>query len=308
MNFDYIECSQEITGKDKPILQDFQFEYRNRFNWSSYTITNVKSLTIRYNPEIGILKLAGSVPYFMEGNNFSPDISKINEAFIILTDMTGVNLMNATVTCFEFGKTFAADLAPEYYFPHHTGLNGFKRNAFAHDGIVYKSRFQHLKIYNAAKNIKQKLSKAEREHLSCEKGYAPHANYLRIEAKYLRPEVSFKERPTVSRMLSEQFQDKCKSDLIKTYQQVNKTTSYSLPANKKAYSLQKLAIKALQQYVGQSGIDAFELLRSEIKATPEGILNKHDKKNRLRALNRMKGTLKKDWHSAFDLEKYLLNP
>ena len=161
-------------------------------------------------------------------------------------------------------------------------MPGKKALNFEH-GKYFVDRTIKVKLYDAGWNIKLKHNKAEREKL-VRYGYDPLAHYLKLEIHCLRPDIYFKKRVlSLDEMLSEQFQESCRQDLFNNYALIKKTSQVKL-TNKKQLSSATILLLVLKECETFFPFKAEELIKMRLKAIPEGILSREDKKARARQI------------------------
>lgn len=290
MNFDYIEASI-FTCKDSINLSKLDQVSVNKYGYSSYTLRgNYNEMKVIYNSTNNLLILKGSLPYFSEGQNFSNEMQKIQESIYSISDTLDINMFNAEVNKLDAGITFEVVKKPMEYLNTHYSIKGFKQVHYLNTKY-FNGKDINLRMYDAGLNIKQKVTKEIREDLQDKKGYNPYYNYLRFESVFKKPKSYFQKPDlTISNIFNPNFIHKCKEEIMNKYKSIKKEGCFDYPKNKRDLTLSVIELLALKEYGLLYGFNPEEVLKSKIKAIPEGILNKEDKKNRLKSL---RATLKK---------------
>lgn len=288
MNFDYLEISRSLD-KDKPCLDYLEWQLSTKNGWNKFTYEGCKDLEFWLNEEYPSIKIKGSIPYFMAGQNFKAGIQDLKSGFEFLGSILDLNLFNAEVKAFEYGTILQIHFNPRYIFDSHIKIQGMKTRAFDY-GKYFEDRIMKVKLYDAGKNLKVKLDKNERERLSCSFGYNPQANYLKLENHYKKPSISFKQRIIqASDLIEGPFEQLCKADLLNKYDSIMKTKQVKI-TDKKQLSSSTIPLLILKEFEAFLPCKAEDLLKKKIRSIPEGILTKEDKKGRIRQL---KSNLKK---------------
>ncbi len=308
MNYDYVELSKFVS-KDKVYLDDLKHISSNIYGWENYSMTyNNTEVKISHNSNSNELKVCGSLPYFVEGQNFSNDMTKIKESIYIISDTIDTNLFEANVTHFEAGITFESPYTPIDVFNSHYSIKGMNTETYGKTGKVYKDSIKEIKLYYAGFNIKKKLSKESRINLASEKGYKPEGKYIRFESVYKKPEIYWKQRNiSVKELFKPEFIMKCKNDIYNTYTMINKEGIYTLPKDKRDCTLPVIELLALKELGVKYGFNPEEYIKQKIKSIPTSILTNEDKKNRKRSLSQLSKKLILNKDSCFDLGVIIKN-
>lgn len=264
-----------------------------------------EKIKVEYQPQTGHLKVSGSLPYFVDGQNFHNDIAKLLEGISTISDTINVDLFKAEVNCFEAGITFQTFIKPIEIFNSHFGIPEMQTSHFKR-GKIYQDGIRQIKLYNAGYRLKKNVSKEKRLRLATEKGYDPEYNYLRFESRYKKPAIYFKQRLIlVEDIFKDEFLNRCKIDLLNTYGDIKKEGVFTLPSNKRDCSLCAIALIVMKEQSILYGYNAEELLRNKINSIPLAILNKEDKKNRKRTLRGLSKKIAENKISYYDLNDVL---
>ena len=189
---DYIVI-QQCLDKDSPFLANCNpFSSRlNALGWETYTLAGCRELEVYWHPENHILKIMGSFAYFFKGHNRSFSRSEFVEVVNILQSLLGVGLWNAEVLSFEYGAIFPVeDKTKDYIFNHSASpkskLNENFRGKDKGAGKWWDDKNIILKLYDVQANIRmKKLNKIVAEV----EWYFPEGNFLKFEAKFLKPHL-----------------------------------------------------------------------------------------------------------------------
>ncbi|MBK9285843.1 MAG: hypothetical protein IPM51_16225 [Sphingobacteriaceae bacterium] len=304
MNYDYIETSTFVK-KDKIYFGDLEPISVNRFGWENFSISlNNNLIQVRYNNVNNELKIQGSLPKFIEGQNYQNENNKISEAIYILSDTIDFNLFDSTVLCLETGITFETMIKPKYIFNSHRKIKGMKTQ-FYDKGIEFKGSLHNIKFYDAGYRMKKALSNEIRENLTYNKGYNPQMDYLRFEIKYKKPSHFFRREVIVKCLFDEKFNKECKINLMEEYNKIVKTGYYKIPENKRQCNFETLEWILLCEKGLEFGFSPEDCLKSLINSIPESNLNKEDKKNRKKKINAIKRKIKANEGSRYDLSQEL---
>lgn len=305
MNIDFIEASTFIS-KDKISLHGLNHISTNKWGWDNYSISynNGNEMKVNYNNHSEQLKVSGSLPYFVDGQNFSNSIDKLEEAIYLISDTINADINHSEVKCFEFGTTFQIPFSTTDAILSHYSIKGMNTSCFK-TGRLYEDALRQIKLYNAGIRLKQALTKEQRTGL-VELGYNPLANYLRFESKYKKPFVYFKDRAMkLKDLFREESIEKFKQDLILTYNMINKEGNFEIPRKKRDCTLPVIELMYLKELGLKYGFNPEQCLKEKINSIPEAILSKEDKKNRKKSLNHLAKKLIKAEKSCFDVSDYL---
>lgn len=281
MNFDYIEIAKSL-GKDKLCSDYLECQLTTKSGWNKYEYEGCKVLEVWHHRETNDLKVKGSLPYFIAGQNFHTDTKDFKNGIEYLSNVLETDLVDSEVRAMEFGTILQTPFSPKDVFNSHIKMTGKKARTFDNGKYFVDSNMK-VKLYDAGRNIKLKLDKIERARLATF-GYDPLANYVKIENHYIRPSIYFMKRNLkLSELLTDQFQDHCKIDLLNTYNSIKKT-SQAMADNKKHLSSSTIPLLVLMEFEEFLPCKAEELIKRKLKDIPEAILTKEDKKARARQI------------------------
>ena len=236
-----------------------------------------------------LLKVKGSPPYYWQGHNFSFGREALRESIQDISGRLKINLWEAELSRFEFGSIIEVQAKPEELIRHHLKSKGMKTRCINPDAKYFEGTIQSLKIYDAGRNMKNKLDKAIRSHLSQAYGYDQGKHYLKVENHYKKPEIVLNSgiRILVNDLLIPEFYQKCKADLLSQYRNIMKTETLLIPKDKKALSAGNIILLAFKEAENFFPVNAEEMINSLLKAIPEEVLNQNDKKARKRQIREM---------------------
>lgn len=305
MNFDFLEASKSLD-KDKICLDHLDHEASYSSGWQKFIYEGCKAIEIWMNPDTDKLKIKGSIPYFITGQNFKTSSEDFEQGIDHISEVLNLDIRQAEVNVFEFGTTLSIQFPAKEIFTSHIKIRGMRSRAFDH-GKYFDDRVLRLKLYDAGKNIKNKLTKEERQKLSNYSGYDPFQHYLKIENHYKKPQVCFKRSLLlVDDLMKPEFQTICKEDLLKKYQSIMKSNSFEIKSKKQVTS-STIPLLLLKEFEGLLPCKAEDLIRQKIKSFPAEILSKEDKKSRVRQIRANLRKIETVRSCQYDISEILMN-
>jgi hypothetical protein len=305
MNFDYIEAVISLD-KDKPSLDYLDYQACYNTGWEKYLYEGCKAVEVWLNPDTAMLKIKGSIPYFVEGHNFNSSHSAFKSGIDHLSNVLALDLHKAEMKKFEYGTILEIPFPVNDIFLSHLKIPGMKTKPFDY-GIYFEDRVLKVKLYDANRNLKIKLNRQERERLTLNFGYNVHSNYLKIENHYKNPYNYFKQGIiSLGDMLSPDFETICKHDLSEKYKSIMKTKSINLK-NKKQLTSSTIPLIILKEYERLLPCSAEELIKQKIKSLPASIMTNEDKKSRRRQIKANFKKLYSEQLCQYDVSGILLN-
>lgn len=305
MNFDYLEASKSL-GKDKPFLDYLDHEASYSSGWEKFIYEGCKEVQVWLNDEASKIKVKGSIPYFIAGQNFKTGPEDFTNGIGHLSEILNLDLMKAEVNVFEYGTTLEIPYFPKEVFSSHIRIQGMKARSFDY-GKYFDDRVLRVKLYDAGKNIKNKLTKDERQKLEANCGYDPFQNYLKIENHYKKPLICFKRNLLqVNDLLNPGFQTICKEDLLTKYRSIMKANTIEIN-RKKQVTCATLPLIILKEYEGLLPCKAEDLIKQKIKSFPSEILTKEDKKSRTRQIRANLKKIEAVRTCKYDISEILIN-
>ena len=271
----YLHFIREINYRDHNIIQ-YALEHQNT------------QMNVLWNPLYNQVQINGSLPYFLFGHNFNIAIEQERHIIEYLSIVTGTNLFKSTVDTLEYGGVFKIPFTVKDILNSHIKIPGMKTQTYDY-GKYFIDGINEFKLYDFQKNFKKKVSRQIREEVKEIHNYLEEDFYIKIETRYLKPEVSLKKRNIlVETIFDEKFINQCNTNLTEKYASIKKLGSVEIKSKKQLTSA-SLALIALELAGKQYGFDVGALMTSVIKAYP-GVLTKDDKKARMKQL---KSNLKK---------------
>lgn len=311
---DFIKASKNLCDKDTIFFGHCEVEAEYpKSGWTKYSLLGCNKLEIRYHHINRLLKLSGSLPYFLKGHNFTFSASEFCEAIDLIGELLSVSVWDAYLDSFEFGVIMQVDEKPCNYIKHHYTKSNEKlalnekpkdKGAFRWwEGSNVK-----LKMYDAGLNIKNKQSIQTKERIFSE-GFIPENNYLKWEAHYLKPELFNSGRGLLlADLVHPNWIATFKEDLYLQYQRLIPMKSIVIPSNKKDLTSADILMLVLAEASINESVGLGELrkkLYAKINDIPA--LSAEDKKNRKRQIKTLLGKLKEDSSSKWDLSGFLGN-
>lgn len=305
MNFDYLEASKSL-GKDKPCLDYLNFEASYSSGWTKFIYEGCRAVEIWLNLEADKMKIKGSIPYFIAGQNFKTGTKDFINGIFHLSEVLNTDLLKAEVNVFEYGTILEIPFPAREIFNSHLKVLGMKTRAYDY-GKYFEDRVLKIKLYDAGKNMKEKLSKEIRNKLTSAYGYDPSQIYLKIENHYKKPSVCFKKRVIeLNDLLNPEFQTNCKEDLLIKYRSIMKTNTIDINSKKQVTSatIPLLVLKEFERFLP---CKAEDLIKQKIKILPCDILTKEDKKSRRRQIMANMNKLGSLKACKYDISEILIN-
>jgi hypothetical protein len=285
---DYTEITKHLH-KDNPCFDHLQYEASYKSGWNKFLLKGCKEMEVWYNESNNLLKVKGSLPYYWQKHNFTFDREALHESIQDISARLKINLWEAELSRFEYGSIIEVQAKPEELIRHHIKIKGMQTRSINPDVKIFEGIIQSLKLYDAGRNMKNKLDKAIRSHLSQACGYDQGKQYLKIENHYKKPYQALNSgiRILVNDLLIPEFYQKCKTDLLSQYRNIMKTETFLIPKDKKALSAGNIILLAFKETESLFNINAEERIKSLLKAIPEEILNQNDKKARKLQIRKM---------------------
>lgn len=264
-------------------------------------------MEISWNPEAHLLRVKGSLPYWIQGHNFT--FSKVDfiEGVEVLQGLLGVGLWDAELDAFEFGCIFPvegkpADYILNHYAPKHSHLclneKGKDKGAFRWWEDASKS----LKLYDAGKNVKMKQGLLARQVIQ-EEGFNPVQNYLKFELHHKKPHLLNNGKILLLESLQNpSFQQFLSSTLIEYYHQLQPMRTLIKPADKKDLKALDIAVLVLVEHLMNQGIP-IDQAKKQVYAyiNQAGCLDKQDKDARKATFRKVFDKLQESEESQWDL-------
>lgn len=301
---DFLDIEKPLF-KDKPnfgLLESKGFSY----NRQHFELPKLPQLKFYYNKQANLLRIKGSLPYLVNGQNFSFTHQDALLGIEALQDALELNLTGAWVNSFEYGKIVECEQPMKLILGNHYKLKGAQKIEFE-SGKYFKNSYLNLKLYDAKKRIVQQLQKEQRDHLKTLGLYNPSKSYLKIESHYKKPAACFRGRDVVylTDLVKPSFVSECQKNLLNQYNQIEKGMKLKLPENKKELNTTAIIYSALRMAALEHGFNPEEKLKQVFDAIPDSVLNSHDRKQRKRQLRQNKKKIACSTVSPFDYSQAL---
>ena len=254
---DYAEITKHLC-KDNPCFDHLQYEAGYSSGWNKFLLKGCKEMEVWHNESNNLLKVKGSLPYYWQKHNFSFDMDSLHDSIQDISERLKINLWEAELSKFEYGSIIEVLSKPNELIRHHIKSRGMQTRSINPDAKIFEGIIQSIKLYDAGRNMKNKLDKAIRSHLIHTYGYDPTKHYLKIENHYKKPYTVLNNgmRILVNDLLIPEFILKCKADLLYQYQNIIKTVSFLIPKDKKALSAGNIILLAFKEAEGLFNINA----------------------------------------------------
>lgn len=307
MNLDYIEVTK-FTGKDTPNFTYLQCEaiYPNA---ERYSIQGCRKLEIWNYPKRNQITLKGSLPYFINGHNFNSIPEDWKEALDYISNCMNLNLYSGLIECFEFGTIQEIPFPENAFLRNHIKIPGMQPKEYLKGHIITGKEFispsLKVKLYDANRNIKNKLDKSIQKELSKVWGWDRAKHYIKLENHYKKPEAHFRGNIYLNEILSSEFQQILKIELINTYKRIMKTGNAKIPEKKADINAGTIPLIVLKELESVFNFNVEELLKGKVKEISEDILSPADRKARLKILRDNLKKITISGKSEFDISELL---
>lgn len=307
MNLDYLEIAK-FTGKDK-----VNFSYLKKEavypNAERYSFQGCKKIEVWNYPEINQIKIKGSLPYWINGQNYYSSPQDWNESLAYLQGCLELNLYSGLIECFEYGTIQEIQASPASFLQHHIRITGKESKEYRKGNVItgkeFHSTIMKLKLYDVGRNIKNKLDKPIQEEISRLYGWDKAKHYIKIESHYKKPEAYFRGNVYLADLLSDQFQYQLQNELLKQYQSIMKTGTALIPEKKADINSGTLPLLILKELEEIYPFKTEELLKAKLKEIPEEILSSADRKARLRTLRENLKKISTGKKSEYDISELI---
>ena len=264
-----------------------------------------KPMSVFWKPSDGLLKLEGSIPYFIQGHNFSFDRARYIEAIQYIQGLLDVGLWDALLNEFEYGVVFPVEGKPSDYIRNHSAqsssrlrecLNGRDRG----NGKWWVSQLVNLKMYDPKANLHYKVAKAHRYEID---GYDSELNYLKFEAHYNKPHLlNGGLGLSVEDLQCPKSVSKLNAMLLSQYQLLHPMRTLLKPTEKGDLKYQEIVTRQLVEMFMNQGISIQEA-KKELYRFMDGFdcLTKSDKDKRKETARKVFKGLKESEISQWDL-------
>lgn len=279
----------------------------NLYGWQTYTLQGCKEMEIHWNPEMRALRVKGSLPYFLQGHNFTFSNAGFVEGVEILQNLLGVGLWDAELDSFEYGCIFPVEGKPVDFIRNHSApakahlyMNEKGRDMGAFRW--WEDSSKSLKLYDAGRNIKLKQDLKAREVIE-DCGYNPKGQYLKFELHHKKPHLlnSGRDLP-LEALQNPKFLKFLSSTLIEHYHQLQPMRTLIQPTNKKDLSALDIAVAVYVESLMNQGLpveEAKKKIYAFINKSPA--LERVDRDARKATFRKAFGKLQESSESQWDL-------
>lgn len=311
MNIDFIEASGIFTGKNTPFFGHLQ-------EWSeikvtgrrTYILEGCNKLKLYYTPSSGMLVLSGSIMYFIQGHNFTYDKHSFVSAIDYIGQLLNVNLWGMYLNILECGVILEVDQKPKDIIQHHREGKGMLMYENPKDKGHFRSfndKLAERKMYDAGRNIKQKLSNPVKEIIKSY-GWDPQGFFLKWEVHYINPEVSLNHGRGIRLcdLMNPHWEQAISQDIYLQYSRIIPMKSIIPPSDKSdLHALDIFAIELVEAKLneGKTLAEIRKLLYARINAS--SVLSKADKDARKRKVKATLDKLEESKESAWDISQQL---
>lgn len=309
---DYLETTAHFIGKDTINLGLCKHESSYSSGWEKYSLQGCEKVEIWYHEQLRMMRMKGSIMYFMNGHNFMFDKVQFLKGINIVGRILNVEMWESELDVLEYGTIITTQMQPREYITHHTAGDGLVMDERPKDKghcRFFNDSNLDLKMYDAGRNIMMKQDMNRREIIEgC--GWDADGNYLKWEAHYRKPEKRFNKGQaiTLSMMMNPAFEQVLKEDLFYQYTRLIPMKTLIEPTSKKDLSTSDIILQMLAEEKINNGSTIEEvkkMLYSRINAIPDEILAKSDKDSRKRSIKALLDKIQTSEASKYDLSEAL---
>lgn len=283
-------------------LQKDRYGYYYQFPYEKVYIRIDKS-----NPRV---EIKFSPMYCMQGHNFTFDKQVFIDSINLLREVLQVDLWQASVEMVEYGDVMEVPQRPaEFIIRHHAkAKEQLKENEKKNDKGCFRyweDKNVSLKMYDAGKNLKNKVAKSIRNRIT---GYNVEAHYLKFEVHYKCPHRVLNDGHEILlfHLLTPQWENKLKEDLYIQYQRLCLTGGLLPPQSIKEISSIDLLVR---KYIGDGIVEGKSLveLKKELYDSFKrcSILSSDKRKSRQCQYRKAEKKLRFNKTEVYDLTEYI---
>lgn len=302
--YDFIEISKQLY-KDTANL--IHLKERNKFTSGSifYHIPGNKPLSLIHNPEANKITISGSIPYFLNGHNFSTNNKEFYQGFKYLENVLQISLFDSIVEKFEFFQIIETPMKANAIIKSHLAPEGMDIHIYK-NGRFFEDNLYKIKMYNPQKRIFQ-IADTETQIQAEGLGFDRKKEYTKFEVHYKKPFQVLNQGHNVilSDLLNPEFIRKIEDNYLKQYNRIMRPKSVKIPATKKELTTDKIILLTLAESTGSTGQSVKELLYSFLKQIPDSILTKEDKKARQAQIRKLLKIIQEEGKNKYDLSELL---
>lgn len=312
---DYIAITKYLKGKDTPYFANCKWLADYDGGGERYAVEGCEQLEAIWNERTRIFKLRGSVPYFIQGHNFSCDKAAFVEGLEYAQALLKIGLWDAFVEAVEVGTILEVGRRPREYIKNHHARRAahFLENAKPKDKGNFKwweeSGGDSLKMYDAGRNILMKQGRKRREIIK-EAGWNPCAEYMKIEAHIKHPErVNGGAAFLLEDCVNTEKYGLLRARLMELYSELEPMKTLETPTDKRNLRSQDLlAIALAEEYMNNHNCgcdEARKAMYERINSISDEVLSKADKDARKRQIRAIFGRMQEAAQSEFNLKDEL---
>lgn len=266
-------------------------------------------MKVLHNPAADWVKVEGSLPYFLNGNNFTFSTSELVQAVdIIDTLLGGVGLWGALLNCFEYGVIVPVEAKPKEYIIRHTASPGSRlkwvyNQKYAGKFVMWQKEGLDIKLYDAGANIKMKQGQGRRAVIEGA-GWNPEWNYLKCEMRYNKPELlTMGKAVPLEKLQNESFLNMLKGDLMENYHTLSPARALLPARSKKDLSSLDIVVRTLAEaLMNGQGLPLQEVQKQVYSSINQAdCLSKADKDARKAQVRKALAKLQEAEESPWDL-------
>lgn len=276
---------------------------------SLYSLEGCEKMKIWHKPETDLLKVEGSLPYFLNGNNFTFSTSELVQAIDVIDSLLGgAGLWGALLNTFEYGVILQVEGKPKDYIARHSAGAGSKLHKVINEKYggkfaMWKGKGLDIKMYDAGANILMKQGLVRREVIEGA-GWDPDGNYLKCEMRYHDPSrLLMGKGVPLEKLQNESFLNMLKGDLMGNYHTLTPARALLPATDKKECTSLDLVLRTLLDVVmntqGLSLQDAKKRIYAEINRAQ--CLTKADKDARKAQVSKSLAKVQEAPESEWDL-------
>lgn len=303
---DFISATKCLY-KDTPNLSNCKWLSTNTSGWERYELMGKRAMKVSWKPADALLKVEGSIPYFLQGHNFSFDRSAFVDGIDILQSILEVELWDAWLNEIEHGVIFPVDGKPADYIKYHSALKQSKLRECINgndrgNGKWWNGRDADIKMYNPKANFHHKVGYKQRKDIN---GYNPKMDYLKFEVHYNKPYLLNGGRDLLLEDLqSPDCLSRLHTLLLNHYRLLYPMKTLIKPTDKGQLKYQEIVTMKLVEVLMNQGLTIPEAQREVYRFMDEfRCLSKPDKDKRKATARSVFGRLHESDMSQWDLEE-----
>jgi len=277
--------------------------------YQSYYLQGCRKMQVHYNQELGDLRIKGSLPYFLNGHNFTFSTSEYIESINLIQSLLHIDLWDARIKEVEHGVIFPVNCMPSLIIKNHAAnkkaklIEEFKGRDKGRCKW-WNGKNIRIKMYDAKHNIEKKQELKAREIIK-ECGFDENKEYLKFE-------IHLEDVPKLRMGKGLSVEDLQNPDIISfldrilknQYKLLEPMKEVVLPNNKSEYTALNIVLSQLVKLQMEKGISIYGTQKGlyEIINNSE-CLSKTDKDSRKSTIRKAFARLNKEEESKWDVSK-----